>query len=64
MKLISYFPVLAGGKFFGCMFTARLTTDLNWRESCTVGVLMNTKGLVELIVLNIGTQRVRVCVCE
>jgi len=28
----------------------------NWRESCTIGVLMNAKGLVELIALNIGLQ--------
>jgi len=26
----------------------------SWRESLTLGVLMNTRGLVELIVLNIG----------
>jgi hypothetical protein len=36
----------------GC-FAARIT-GLSWRESLTLGVLMNTKGLVELIVLNIG----------
>jgi len=29
---------------------------LTWRESLTLGVLMNTKGLVELIVLNIGRE--------
>jgi Kef-type K+ transport system membrane component KefB len=34
-------------------FSARIT-GLSWRESFTLGVLMNTKGLVELIVLNIG----------
>jgi len=28
----------------------------NWRDSITIGVLMNAKGLVELIVLNIGLQ--------
>jgi Kef-type K+ transport system membrane component KefB len=31
-------------------------TGLLWRESFTVGVLMSCKGLVELIVLNIGLQ--------
>lgn len=35
------------------LFAARIT-GLSWRESFTLGVLMNTKGLVELIVLNIG----------
>jgi Kef-type K+ transport system membrane component KefB len=37
------------------MLSARLT-GLSWRESFTLGVLMNTKGLVELIVLNIGLE--------
>ncbi|KAJ1658044.1 K(+)/H(+) antiporter [Dispira simplex] len=41
------------GKVVGCTLAARLT-KLNWRESLTVGFLMNCKGLVELIVLNIG----------
>lgn len=31
-------------------------TGLNLRESAAVGVLMNTRGLVELIVLNIGLE--------
>jgi Kef-type K+ transport system membrane component KefB len=25
-----------------------------WRESLAVGVLVNTKGLVELVILNVG----------
>ncbi|KAI9002960.1 Sodium/hydrogen exchanger family-domain-containing protein [Hyaloraphidium curvatum] len=45
--------VACAGKIFGCLFAARLS-GLGWRESWTVGVLMNTKGLVELIVLNVG----------
>ena len=28
-----------------------------WRESITIGVLMNARGLMELIILNIGLQR-------
>jgi Kef-type K+ transport system membrane component KefB len=27
---------------------------INWKESLTIGALMNTRGLMELIVLNIG----------
>ncbi|HEX9155087.1 MAG TPA: cation:proton antiporter, partial [Nitrospira sp.] len=27
---------------------------MSWRESAAVGVLMNTRGLVELVILNIG----------
>eukprot|EP00128_Syssomonas_multiformis_P001715 Colp12_sorted_trinity150504_noHs@23228 len=41
------------GKFGGCALVARMTGH-KWRESLTLGCLMNTKGLVELVVLNIG----------
>ncbi|WP_225410411.1 cation:proton antiporter domain-containing protein [Stigmatella hybrida] len=41
------------GKFGGSTVAARLT-GLRWREASAVGVLMNTRGLMELIVLNIG----------
>jgi len=29
-------------------------TGMNWSQSFSIGVLMNTRGLVELVVLNIG----------
>ena len=41
------------GKFGGGIIAAR-TTGLTWRESAAVGALMNTRGLVELIALNVG----------
>jgi Kef-type K+ transport system membrane component KefB len=41
------------GKFGGSFVAARLT-GLGWRESTALGVLMNTRGLMELIVLNVG----------
>lgn len=41
------------GKLFGSAFTARYMGE-SWRDSFTIGVLMNTRGLMELIVLNIG----------
>ncbi|MFO0691169.1 MAG: cation:proton antiporter [Myxococcota bacterium] len=41
------------GKFGGSTFAARVT-GLGWRESSAIGILMNTRGLMELIVLNIG----------
>ncbi|KAJ3268036.1 K(+)/H(+) antiporter [Borealophlyctis nickersoniae] len=43
------------GKVIGGTLAAR-ATGFNMRESLAVGVLMNTKGLVELIVLNLGYQ--------
>lgn len=36
--------------------TGAKMTGLSWRESAAVGILMNTRGLVELIVLNIGLE--------
>jgi Kef-type K+ transport system membrane component KefB len=41
------------GKFGGSLAAARWT-GLSWRYSAALGVLMNTRGLMELIVLNIG----------
>jgi Kef-type K+ transport system membrane component KefB len=41
------------GKFGASTVVARLT-GLSWRESSALGVLMNTRGLMELIVLNVG----------
>jgi Kef-type K+ transport system membrane component KefB/nucleotide-binding universal stress UspA family protein len=41
------------GKFGGSAVAARIT-GLKWRESGALGILMNTRGLMELIVLNIG----------
>jgi Kef-type K+ transport system membrane component KefB len=43
------------GKFGGAAVAARLT-GLGWRDSAALGVLMNTRGLMELIVLNIGYE--------
>lgn len=42
-------------KLSGATLAARLN-GLVWRESFTIGTLMSCKGLVELIVLNIGLQ--------
>jgi Kef-type K+ transport system membrane component KefB len=41
------------GKFGGTLVAARLA-GFDWRMSTSLGVLMNTRGLMELIVLNIG----------
>jgi Kef-type K+ transport system membrane component KefB len=45
--------VACAGKFGGSTLAARLS-GLGWRDSACLGVLMNTRGLMELIVLNIG----------
>lgn len=41
------------GKLGGSALAARLT-GMDWRNSLSLGALMNTRGLMELIVLNIG----------
>ncbi|KAG2130746.1 Sodium/hydrogen exchanger family-domain-containing protein [Suillus clintonianus] len=41
------------GKFGGCTVASRLS-GFSWREASTIGALMSCKGLVELIVLNVG----------
>ena len=41
------------GKFFGSALAAKFVGQ-NWRDSLTIGALMNTRGLMELVVLNIG----------
>lgn len=41
------------GKFVGSAITARFVGQ-NWRDSLMIGALMNTRGLMELVVLNIG----------
>lgn len=41
------------GKLGGSMLMARWTR-MSWRDSFSIGVLMNTRGLIELVVLNIG----------
>lgn len=41
------------GKWGGSMISARMN-GMTWRESAAVGVLLNTRGLVELVILNIG----------
>src|SRR5262249_9061104 len=45
--------VATAGKFGGALIAARWT-GLGWRDAAAVGALMNTRGLMELIVLNIG----------
>jgi Kef-type K+ transport system membrane component KefB len=45
--------VATAGKFGGTVAAARLT-GMAWRPAASLGALMNTRGLMELIVLNIG----------
>lgn len=45
--------VAVTGKFFGSALAAKFVGQ-SWKDSLIIGALMNTRGLMELIVLNIG----------
>jgi len=51
--LIVFVAIL--GKFGGSSLAARWS-GLPWREANALGVLMNTRGLMELVLLNIGLE--------
>ncbi len=50
---IAVSAVAIAGKFGGCTLAARFG-GLSWRQSCCVGVMMNARALMELIVINVG----------
>ncbi len=50
---LALIAVATAGKLGGSMLAARMT-GINWADSFALGALMNTRGLVELIALNIG----------
>ena len=54
--LVLVITTACAGKIVGTFVVAMLCM-IPARESLTLGVLMNTKGLVELIVLNIGKEK-------
>ncbi len=45
--------VAVAGKFGGATIAARMT-GFPWREASAVGILLNTRGLMELVILSIG----------
>jgi len=45
--------VAVAGKFGGSTLAAKMVGQ-SWKDSLSIGALMNTRGLMELIVLNIG----------
>lgn len=56
MICLAILIVACVGKFGGT-FAAATYTGLPWRDAATLGTLMNTRGLMELIVLNIGLEQ-------
>jgi Kef-type K+ transport system membrane component KefB len=52
-KTILIITVAVAGKLGGSALAAR-ATGMTWRDAGAIGALMNTRGLMELVVLNIG----------
>ncbi|SEH03483.1 Kef-type K+ transport system, membrane component KefB [Nonomuraea solani] len=55
LELAAIVVVACLGKMVGATGPA-LMTGMGWRESTTLGILVNTRGLTELIILNVGVS--------
>ena len=53
LDLLLILLVAVASKWGGTMIGAR-AKGMRWRDACKLGLMMNTRGLVELIVLNVG----------
>ena len=53
VKTVLIIIVAVAGKLGGSALAAR-ATGMTWRDAASLGALMNTRGLMELVVLNIG----------
>lgn len=55
-------------KFVPSILVSKIVTRKSWGFCASLGILMNTRGLVELIVLNIGLDAkilsIKMCVCS
>lgn len=53
LVLAAVIAVAVAGKLGGSAIAARMS-GMRWRESLSLGALMNTRGLMELVILNVG----------
>jgi Kef-type K+ transport system membrane component KefB len=53
VELVGIIAVACAGKLIGAAVPGRLS-GMPWKEAGTLGLLMNTRGLTELIILNVG----------
>lgn len=47
--------IAIAGKWGGSMLAARAVGE-KWRDAATIGILMNTRGLTELVILSVGLE--------
>lgn len=55
MATVAVIAVAVAGKLGGSTLAARLVGE-NWRDALTIGVLMNTRGLTEIVILTVGLE--------
>lgn len=55
LQLAAIMAVAVGGKYGGAYLGARLSGVPNWQAN-SLGILMNTRGLTELVILNVGRE--------
>ena len=55
LMCLTFIALATLGKLGATAVTARLT-GMGWRDAFVLGALMNTRGLMELIVLNVGLE--------
>jgi Kef-type K+ transport system membrane component KefB len=55
MLTLLIIAVACAGKFGGSTLAAA-ACGMKWRESSAIGILMNTRGLMELVILSIGRE--------
>lgn len=53
VQLAAIIAVAVVGKLGGVALSSR-ATGMSWQDATTLGVLMNTRGLTELVILNVG----------
>ncbi|MBH1937751.1 cation:proton antiporter [Streptomyces sp. AV19] len=56
LALAGFLAVAWGGRFAGAALSARLLLRMPRREAAVLGVLVNTKGLSEVIMLSLGRE--------
>ncbi len=54
--LVFVIAIACAAKILPTLIMGKILTRRTWRYCLTLGILMNTRGLVELIVLNIGLE--------
>lgn len=52
---LAVIAVAIAGKWGGSMIAARLTGE-SWPDAAAIGILMNTRGLTELVILTVGLE--------